>query len=397
MADADEVRIPVALTLIAASLLPAAVGEVTLAGSAGAITCAPISTVLSRTPSTRTLPGGITERIYDTGPTSDPEKSVRVVVLRIPAGSTAIRARVLTSSTLTTSATPGAMINSRTGVVAAVNGGFFNPTRRALPVGAQMVNRVLRKATSSASNVLAVRADGTTAFATAGLSGSATLAGKAYKLTSLNHQALVSGGLAMFTTAWGPQARPYGTVDVVVKSGRITAVRTGTARGKAPASGEVIFTAAGTFGTALSGLRVGQSATWAYHPVVSIPNVVSFVGNGGHYLFKGENRTTCTTRSEELRPRTAYGWTTSGDTVVVTFQGRALRNGVRWGGATNHQVGDYLLKLGVYEAVGLDGGTSTTMVQRSVAAGSVIRIDRANSADAQRPIPDSVALELTGH
>ena len=380
--------LPAALSL-AAGVLVAAPGPSTAAS------CAPTPTLLSRSPNlTRSMPGGGTMRVWDTGPTSDPYKSIRLVAVRYPA-SAAIRQRVLTTPTVTQVAVPSTYAKSDTRAVLVINGGFFDAARAALPVGPQLKDGHLYKATSSATPVVATLTNGHTAYSTLAVAGTVTGGGHSWKVVGLNHQSVSGSGVSVYTPDWGPQSRPLGTVDIVVKSGKVIAKRTGSYRGKPVAAGTVVLTATSTPGSQLAALPVGAAVSVSYHSVLGRSDMRSAIGSGGRRIYKGAVWPECTTRSEDLRPRSAIGWTQSGDLIVMTVSGRATKDGVRWGGATAHQVGDYMKTLGAYEAISLDGGTSTTMVVRYAVGGTVYRVDRA-AGDSQRAVPNVIAIEPTG-
>jgi exopolysaccharide biosynthesis protein len=113
---------------------------------------------------------------------------------------------------------------------------------------------------------------------------------------------------------------------------------------------------------------------------------------GGSIVRYGVNViTTCSGTGEEVRPRTVIGFMPNGDLLVVAMSGRAFVNGVRWGGATNHQAADFMVRLGVKTAVKLDGGTSTTMLVRKTVGGPLLRMDR-TAKDFQRATPDSLVF-----
>jgi hypothetical protein len=339
------------------------------------------------------LLGGATARVWDTGPTpSNPQASTRLVAVTVPASSPA-HARVLAASSLTTSRTPSAYLSSARTPVVMVNGGVFDAARGALPLLPQMVGGRVTKARYVHEAVITVGPDGTSSPDHLWLSGAATAAGRAVGLTGLNWQSVTGTGLNAYTSAWGPQRRPYGTVDVVVYAGKVAAVRTGTARGAAPRPGQTILTAAGANGSWLSHLRVGTPLTVSYRAVTDARHPVrDAVGRGARYVLHGAVQGgACLSRDELLRPRTAVGWRANGDLVAVAVSGRALVNGVRYGGATVHQMADYLHLLGCVEATALDGGGSTTLLARRAGTGAVIRLDR-SMTEAQRAVPNVLAL-----
>jgi hypothetical protein len=391
--------VPLSLTL--ARRATRAVAAVLVTGLAGAtLVCAPAATtasaatcratpsLLARTPTTTRLAGGLSARTWDTGPSpSNPQASTRIVVVRVPASS-ALHPRVRAASALTRASTPSTYLKAAQSAVVMVNGGVFDPTRGALPDLPQMTAGKLTKARSVKDAVIAVDRFGTSVPTKLWLTGSAAAGSKGSRtVTGLNWQA-VTEGVTVYTTAWGSQSRPYGAVDVVVVGGKVAALRTGTSRGRAPASGQTILTGTGSTGTWLSGLRVGNAVSvfYAAHTDAKLA-AWEAVGRGARYLNAGvKNGGTCTARDELLRPRTAIGWTKGGDLLFVTVSGRATVNGVRYGGATIHQMADYLQKLGAWNATNLDGGGSTTMLAR-LPSGTVVRLDRGLS-EAQRAVPN---------
>ena len=374
--------------LLASLLATATVVAAPHAPTADASTCRATPTLLSRTPATTRLAGGLTARIWDTGPTpSNPQASTRIVVVKVPSASP-FDPRVRAAPGLTSARIPLTYFKPAGTSAVMVNGGVFNPTRGALPDLPQMTAGKVTKARSVQDPVIAVGRAGESVPTRLWLTGMASASGRGSRtVTGLNWQS-VTEGVTLYTTAWGAQARPFGAVDVVVVSGKVAAVRTGTSRGRAPTSGQTILTANGSAGTWLTGLRVGTavSVSYAAHTDARFP-VWEAVGRGARFLNAGvRNGGTCGARDELLRPRTAIGWTRTGDLLIVSVSGRATVNGVRYGGATIHQMADYMAKLGSWDATNLDGGGSTTMLARTN-TGAIVRLDRGMS-EAQRAVPN---------
>ena len=368
-------------------------GSVLAPTPAQAAACRPTPSLLTRASTVVPLLGGAAARVWDTGVTpSNPQASTRLVAVTVPRSSPA-HARVLAASSLTAARTPSAYLSSAHTPVVMVNGGVFDASRGALPLLPQMVGGRVTKARYVHEAVITVGPDGTSSPDHLWLSGTATAAGHSVGLTGLNWQSVTGTGLNAYTPAWGPQRRPYGTVDVVVTGGRVTAVRAGSARGAAPRAGQTVLTATGTAGAWLARLRVGTAMTVSYRAETDARHPVrDAVGRGARYLLHGVVQGgACLTRDELLRPRTAVGWRANGDLVVVAVSGRALVNGVRYGGATIHQMADYLHQLGCVEATALDGGGSTTLLARRAGTGAVVRLDR-SMAEAQRAVPNVLAL-----
>lgn len=378
--------LPLVIGLLATSV---AVAATTPATPALASTCKAPTKLLTRTPVVKKLPGGAVMRTWDTGPTRDPMASQRVVAVTIPRTS-ALRGAVAWNGTLSRRRTVGQVATSLSGAVVTVNGSVFD-TSTGMPRDTVQRRGVPLKGTSALRHVVAFGADHRAGLDSLSLVGSARSRGYAWTTTGLNWHTLSGSGINVYTPAWGTQARPYGTVDVVVSNGKVVARRTGTSRGAYARTGQVVLTASGTTGTQLSALRVGDAVSLTYRLASRSGRVVLDAVTRGHRYIDGSMTYggTCGSRDEQLRPRTAIAWTASGDTMVVTLSGRAVINGVMYGGSTVHQMPTYLRQLGADRAVGLDGGGSTTMVVRSSVSGSPYRVDRPSST--QRAVPTALA------
>jgi hypothetical protein len=373
--DTRSVR---ALTLALAALTTTAV--VAPASTAHAVTCKPPTTLLSRTPVVKQLPGGAVMRTWDTGPTSDPMKSQRIVAVKVPRSS-ALRGYVAWGGALTRTATVATYASRVAGAVVTVNGSVFDPST-GVPVASVMRYGTALKGANIRQYVVALGTDRKARMDSVILSGSARARGYTWSTTGLNWNSVTGSGINVYTTAWGSARRPYGTVDVVVSGGKVVARRTGTSRGDYPRSGQVVLTATGTTGTQLSALRVGDAVSLSYRlRSWSGATIVDAITRGHRYVDGSyTDGGSCSERDEQLRPRTAIAWTAAGDLMVVTVSGRAVVNGVMYGGATHHQMPTYLRQLGADKAVGLDGGGSTTMYVRSTVSGSPYRVDRPSNA-----------------
>jgi hypothetical protein len=229
--------------------------------------------------------------------------------------------------------------------------------------------------------------------------------GVGQKIAAVNWQSMPSSGVAVYTSQFGKVRHPAGKVEVIVKNGTVAKVRSKNKRGKPVSGRKVAVTATGNATTQLRRLRTGSALKVSYDPVskwVQSPTMpvdratptTAAVDAGGYLVAGGvAQRGSCSSRDEELRPRTAIGWRADGTELVVTVAGRAVSNGVRYGGASTAQMGTYLRQLGAEQAVKLDGGGSTTMLVRKEAGGPLVRVDQAKKAS-QRPVVNTISFEL---
>ena len=378
------------------------------ASTAGAATCLPTPTLLRSAPlHTFALPGGANVRIWDTGNLTDDMKELRIVAVRIPKGS--LTPTVASSATLATGQKPSVMSGSDPKAVVVLNGWTFDPAKGGIPTKSEIRGGVVRKLSRatgnwSLDNNLAIYSAAKQVWVSMlDMTGSVVTGRGTFSLTAVNWHSL-QNGITAYTSVWGTKAHPYGPRTVVVSGGRVSRILTGSAGAARPAAGEIWLTAPSGSGAAtfLSGLSVdtSASASWApggFHwfdkvtPNSPVGQPTGVIGVGTTLVRYGVNNTACKASWEVLRPRSAIGWLPNGDMLAVTVSGRALLNGVRWGGGTMHHMAAYMAALGADVAVGLDGGTSTTLLVRRSVGGPWVRLDR-SITDYERPVVDALVF-----
>ncbi|MBA3742210.1 phosphodiester glycosidase family protein [Sporichthya sp.] len=359
--------------LAAALAFPTAV---LAAAPADAGSCkAPTGILRTNPDKTMNLPGGASVRIWDTGNLKANIKEVRIVAVRIPAGS--LIPRAVTSSSLSKAATPQSQAKGNDRAVVVINGGVFDPSGASIPVRSQVIDGTVRKGTSGSDQGLALYEDTRTAqwtlHKTTGTVGSEH---GSRDVGAVNWQTLAARGVSVYTRAWGPSAHPAGSRTVVVKGGRVTKVLKGNAGSRRPGGGESFLTARSRSDSDWVGsLRQGEAVTvrteqsgylgfLAKHPAIGTPD--SVLGVSSALVRSGQNRAGCGSRDETLRPRSGLLWLPNGDLIVAAVAGRP---NAAAGGATAHQWGEYMKQLGAVHAVNLDGGSSTTLLVRQRVGG----------------------------
>lgn len=394
-------RLRTTSSIAAAALAVAALA--TAAPASQAVTgCRPTGSVLSTTPTRFALPGGADVRIWDTGRLADRVAETRIVAVHVPKGT--LRPRVLVAPKIDTVRTPLQLAAPVPEAVVVVNGSVFDPVKLGIPVESQIVGKAIRKGSRTLDSSLAIwGADDRLDVINAQTSGNVLIGSSTWSVGAVNWQSVVTAGLTVYTYSWGRSAHPAGPVSVVLQGGKVVAKRTGSAATLPPASGQFVVTApSGSMSTALSRVRIGSSAlvtmreigttVWDAYPHEKVASPTGLLMAGGTLVKYGVNNiTSCVGDGEDVRPRTVIGFLPNGDLLVVAIAGRATVNGVRWGGATNHQAADYLVRLGARIATKLDGGTSTTLLVRRTVGGPLERLDR-SATEYMRPTPDSLAF-----
>jgi Phosphodiester glycosidase len=387
-------------------VLPLAATPVALTAPAfsARTTCKSATGILKSAPTVKALPGGAKMRTWrkHTGGTS--LKAIQVVAVEIPPASS-LRGAVYTAGSLSAHRTTAQQAAPHPKAVVVVNGGAFLTSGSGVQEGQMLGPAGMTKLQSTPTTTVSVLPDGRTGVAFLSVAGRVSGPGVAQKVTAVNWQSVPSGGVAVYTPQFGSARHPAGTVEVIVTSGTVTKVRSAGKRGKPVPAGKVAVTARGTAATQLRRLQSGSSlkvtygtlSKWVQSPTMppdrATPTTAAV--DAGGYLVSGgvAQRGTCSSRDEELRPRTAIGWKADGTELVVTVSGRAVIDGVRYGGASTAQMGKYLRQLGAEQAVKLDGGGSTTMLVRKTAGGPLVRVDQAKNAS-QRPVVNTFSFEL---
>jgi hypothetical protein len=348
------------------------------------------------------LPGGASVRVWDTGARANPMDETRLVAVRIPKGT--LTPTVLTpSSTLGTLATPASMGDDHGKAVIVINGGVYD-TRTNIPTGALATDEQARKADSLGTRAIAIY-DGlkSAVLARTGLNGTLTSSRGDVPVSAINWETLNRQGLSAYTHNWNASSHPAGPRTVVVSGGKVRQILSQAAGMRRPDSGETFLTApAGSkyFG-ALKALRVGDAAKVSTEvesvredhsdrPELAPPTAV--IGVSAPLVRYGRVIAPCSDRDNQLRPRSAIGWTENGDMLVVALSGRAMVGGSRYGGASAFGLGQYLKWLGAVSAVNLDGGGSTALLVRREVGGPLNRIDRDDDAE-QRPVANALAFK----
>lgn len=299
--------------------------------------------------------------------------------------------------------TPSSMCQSTLGCVAAVNGDFFAMPLPGEPdpgdeVGGIIQNCVLLHTPEIAHQ----QADLDGQSVSEGLNWSSTVDvnGVSVPITAINQELPISyvkvnlplDGTLLFTSPYA-QRIPSATGRVTYEFAQVNGATSPTtinttaslelvAQTVEPVkvrAGQVFISAPS--GSALATLQVGETVALTTSSTAGCDNI------GGHpiLLNRGVAAPIVPADTYMVRPyaRTAIGWTASGETVVMTVDGK---DGVS--GATAHQLDSLLQSLNVVTALDLDGGNSTTLYAKG-------RILNRPSHGTERPV--STGLLIVGN
>jgi hypothetical protein len=304
---------------------------------------------------------------------SAPAQTVHVARYRA-GGEYALRA-VVSNDAVGTGLERTSAMCARVKCLVAVNGDFAAPGGE--PIGGVMSLGELVRTPSESHHQLVVAPDGS--VSAGGLRTSAALVSTDLRRMDITAVNLPRGQnqLLLYTPAWGPHTatNPHGVEvagRIVKPSGttiragqtavvRLTGIRDG--HGSTPIPGDgIVLSGHGAGAITLRDLwrRTEASRDVLLRIDTAVPAAES-VG-GTPILVKDGKRwfnETGTTFSQARHPRTLAGRTASGETLLVTVDGR--QPGVA-DGMTLAEAADLMLGLGAVEAINLDGGGSTTFV-----------------------------------
>lgn len=290
-----------------------------------------------------------------------------VQILRADPRQVAIRA-VLATNTANGGfgrATPSAIAKAL-GAIAAVNGSFFNYTTHE-PAGLVVLDGQLVASSPLRRSVFGVRYDGS-CFVDDGTARAAVLldSGREIEMQRVNRR--VQGDRwTLYTSHYGRSTRTPIAFDRYEVAIDATGLVIEAANGDLPIpAGGSVVSASGTAAGELSEALAPGDRALVYTRLPGIWEGVRYAVGGGPTIVKG-GRAHVTAREEGFdlhvasgrAPRTAIGYTRSGEVLMVTVDGRKAEHSV---GCTLNELARLMLKLGAVEAMNLDGGGSSTMV-----------------------------------
>jgi exopolysaccharide biosynthesis protein len=185
-------------------------------------------------------------------------------------------------------------------------------------------------------------------------------------------------------------------IEVVVRRGRVAAVRDLKGSSEIPAGGYVI-SAVGlsrewmkhhvhkgsriTFSWRLNSIEPGEDKQWqrAYSILGAGPQLIK----GGKVAITNVQEKITAAFVNDGHPRTAIARLASGALLLVTVDGRQPGESI---GMPLTTLAELLIELGAVEAMNLDGGGSTTMVVQDKI------VNRPSDATGERPVSDAILV-----
>lgn len=294
-------------------------------------------------------------------------------------------------------------IAARHGAVAAINAGFFrldNSIFAGDPAGALMIDGVLLSESLNGRVAMMIengRAETKVEFERVELGYSIIIKGREFKV-GINRERQADD-IVIYTKAFGNTPLTFpGGFEFIVQNGRIRRIITSSSN-PIPENAYLI-SASGMRGNELRRLArlnarikivVHRSSldtmvpSSAFGRAEDITNGVSHLIQNGKIALTWEAEKASRSFAESRHPRTAVAKMKDGKLLMITVDGRQPGISV---GMTLQELAEYLLSLGVVDAINLDGGGSTTMVLD----GRVV--NKPSDANGERRVGDAIIVSL---
>ncbi|MEK0313692.1 stalk domain-containing protein [Cohnella sp. 56] len=367
---------------------------------------------------------GVKQLNYSWVPSDTKRNTELVHVMQIDLTNPYVQMNALTgkNGSVTTGQSVGAMTKAA-GAVAGVNGDVFNTgsASEGAPLGAELVSGQLLVAPTKLQGMyaFALTKDKTPLIDQFSFSGSVQAAdGTTWPLAGMNNSSYTTypdktvshlNALYIYTSAWTAAQRPANSgttpTEALVVDGVVTEVSDGVQiQTPIPANGYILRGHKGkdSGNFILNSLQVGTKVTSNYN-LVSQTNGKTYSESdfqmivSGHTLLMDGGKASAFSRDVSGvsgngdRARTAVAYSKDGKTAyLVTVEAYGALDGV-----TLADFQKILTSLGVWKAVNLDGGGSTTMITRPLGDTATTLAHPTTSGTYQRAVANGIGVFTT--
>lgn len=308
-------------------------------------------------------------------------------------------------------------MSKENGAVAAINADVFVMGNEGAPLGGQVSNGIFMSSPASLKGMFAfsISKDKKPMIDNYTFDGMVTAAdGSTFSLAGLNQSAYVPettgtnyshvNMMYIYTSAWGGGERPKNSgttpTEVLVRNGVIEEISIDQPiAGAIPADGYILRTHGKAALYVKEHLQIGQPITANYSLVSQTTGAkvdpASFqMMAGGHTLLVDGGAAAAFSRDitgvsgSSYTSRSAVGYSKDGTKVYLITSERSDNNT----GVNLKELQQIMLKLGVYKGVNLDGGGSTTMIERPLGSFSLQLSHPTQYGTTQRSIANSIGV-----
>jgi len=311
-------------------------------------------------------------------------------------------------------------MSKENGAVAAINADVFVMGNEGAPLGGQVTSGMFMSSPAKLKGMYAfsVSKDRKPMIDNYSFEGSVTAAdGSTFPLEGLNQSAYnpeTTGSsyshvnmMYIYTSAWGGAERPKNSgatpTEVLVRDGVIEEISIDRAiAGQAPEGGYILRTHGLAANYVKEHLRVGETITADYSLVSQTTGAkvdpASFeMMAGGHTLLVNAGAAASFSRDvtgvsgSSYTSRSAVGYSKDGTKIYLITSERNGNNT----GVNLKELQQIMLQLGVYKGVNLDGGGSTTMIERPLGSSALQLAHATQYGSTQRSVANGIGLFTT--
>ncbi|NLY42910.1 MAG: phosphodiester glycosidase family protein [Clostridiaceae bacterium] len=265
--------------------------------------------------------------------------------------------------------------------VAAINADFFqwkkNETNRGNPIGPMVVNgKLLSSPAYDEKGMATLSVDYFNKIMIDYWQSKMTITAPNGKTATLKHinkyDALDS--IVLYDRNWGKESRGStdNVVEVVVVDNIVKEIRRGMPPVEIPENGYILSNLPEFDPFLIENFKVGDPVKLDISITPDISKLYMAVG-GGTMLVKDGKPAPITHSVSGVHPRSAVGTDSTGKILyMVTVDGRQMKSK----GMTLEELTQLLIQLGVYNAINMDGGGSTTLVAKPLGSNKLEVINR---------------------
>jgi exopolysaccharide biosynthesis protein len=295
-----------------------------------------------------------------------------------------------------------------TAAVAGVNGDYYGVTAEGAPIGPQITNGEFMSSPSYLSGMYAfaltkdkkplIDSFTFTGTITAANGQPYALAGvnKTYYFTEPNGTHSHTNSLYIYTDAWGSTSRAndgYTTpTEVLVVNDIVTQISDKVALNMiAPADGYILRATGKAAEYVMQNMKVGDKLTASYQLVPSDATKTYDTANfrmmiGGHTILVNEGKATAYSRNVSslggYRSRTGVGYSKDGRFVyIITADKKDDSKGM-----SLSEFQGFMVSIGVWKGLNLDGGGSTQMVSRPLGDTDAVVVNKLENGTARQVV-----------
>lgn len=290
------------------------------------------------------------------------------------------------------------------GAIAGINGDFFQMNEKA-PIGLTVKNGEIVSSPAQRTDMygFGLTTEKMPSIKIFDFEGKVTAAnGQTFPLFGVNKPTyLAANGISsdkdklnLYTPLWGTKSRGKlaqfnETVEVVVENDQVKEIRTNLPGVTIPHNGYILSANGQAANWVKKNFAVGNVITVNYEILPDGDKLQSAVGGQAMLVNYGE-RSWFSQNIKGKLARTAIGYTQDRKTLYMVV----VEGGTNSRGMTQEELADFMVSLGCWQALNLDGGGSSTMSARLLGEESISLLNRPKQGS-QRAVPTGIGIFST--